>query len=454
MKILGDRSALLWLLGSVVATCVGASALYFGPIAALALIGPVVALMVFPRHPKLGFLFWLLTVSAVPCWIGIGVAGVFAPVTTVSSFVALSCLLVGTRWEPNKADLCVSALLVLAAFGVAFGSSSGKSSISAFISMLTLWVAGYLVGRFVCEKAGIRFVKTSVGITFGVVGLLAIIEKLFGWHPFVGLAGMNSLAELWAPIQTRAGESRSEWAFGHSIALGGSLALAIPFLLSSGLKTRNKLVLLSLILVGVATTLSRGAMLAAGLTLILALLTAKNLRAGQRAFLFIFATILGMFTAISFMAVSDEAGSEVTNSSSYRVNLLTRLIGTLAPIGRAHSYMADASGSGQYGIYGSIDNAFMAVGLGFGWIAMALVIFPFAVMSLRLVRGRASFAEVALIGQLPVIATVAMITQYQVAVWMVVGLAAALAGDTSETQEGQSAPAEPELGRVGAPVGW
>ena len=415
-----------WVFGSIVAAVIAAAALAFSPMAGAVLIGPVLALAIFAKRPKLGFLAWLLSVCAVPCWIGAAV-GIFLPASLIGSVIALTCLFAGARWIPGKADLCVLVLLVASAFAVYFGSSSGASSATAFVSMFTLWLPGYLVGRFVCEKAGISFVKTSVAVTFGAVGLLAIAEQTLSWHPFASQAGVNSLADIWAPIQIRGGEERSEWAFGHSIALGGSLALAIPFLVNSSLRTKTKLVLLALILGGVATTLSRGAMLAAGLTLVLSLLATGNVKKGQKAVLLLSAGVLGAFTLVDFLAVSEDAGSEVTDSSGYRVSLFTRLVSTLQPIGRSSAYQGGANGQVQYDNFTSIDNSFMALGLGFGWIAMLVVAIPFMVMGVRFLRRRASFAEVALLGQLPVITTVAMITQYQVVVWMVAGLAATLA---------------------------
>lgn len=425
MQNVGDDARLLWLLGTTAVALLAGAAVAFNPMASALLVAPILAFAIFTRRPKLGFLVWLASVAAVPCWIGAGV-GIFVPATLIGSMAALTCLFLGVKWIPGKADLCVIMLLIASALGVYFGSSTGTSSVSAFASMFTLWIPGYLVGRFVCEKAGVSFVKTSIGVSFGVIGLLAIVEKFTAWHPFVGHFAMNTLSEIWAPIQIRGGEERSEWTFGHSIALGGSLALAIPFLIASSLKTKTKLVLLALILGGVVTTYSRGAMLAAGLTLVLSLLTAKNLRSGHRFLLLVAASAFAVATVISFAAVSDEAGSEVSDSSSYRVSLFTRLIATLEPIGRANSYMSGAA-QGQYGNYTSIDNSFMAQGLGFGWIAMLVAVLPFAAMGVRFLRRRASFAEVAMLGQLPVLTTVAMITQYQVMVWMVAGLAATLA---------------------------
>jgi hypothetical protein len=296
--------------------------------------------------------------------------------------------------------------------------------------MLTLWLPAYLVGRFVCEQAGLSFVKVSIAFALGIVSLLAIAEKLLSWHPFVGQIGFNSLAEIWAPIQTRGGVDRSEWAFGHSIALGGSIVLAIPFLINSSLRTRTKLLLLALMLGGVASTLSRGAMLAAGLTLVLSLLSSKIIRSGQKFLLLLASAVLGFYIVTGFAEVSETAGSEVTDSSGYRVSLFNQLISTLQPIGRSSAYANGANNQVQYGNFASIDNAFMALGLGFGWIAMLVVAIPFLAMGVRFLQRRASFAETALLGQLPVITTVAMITQYQVMVWLVAGLAATLAATT------------------------
>lgn len=426
MRKMGDSSELPWMLIGILAVVVLGAAAAFSPVLCAALIGPFLAFAIFTKRPRLGFTAWLVSVAAIPCWIGVN-AAFFVPASLIGAGVALTCLFVGTTWRPNWADLAVVVLLVAAWFGVEFGSSAGQSNATAFASMFTLWLPGYLVGRFVCEKASISFVKAAVGITMGTAALLAIIEKLLSWHPFAGQVAVNSLAAIWAPIQVRGGVERSEWAFGHSIALGGSLSLAIPFLLSSSLKTKTKTILLALILAGVATTLSRGAMLAAGVTLLLSLMTSRNLRGGHKALLFVASGILAGFVIADFSTVSDEAGSEVTDSSGYRISLFTRLISTLEPFGRSSSYMSGANGQVQYGNFTSIDNSFMAIGLGFGWIAMAVVAIPFVVMAWRFIQRSASFAEIALLGQLPVITTVAMITQYQVIVWMVAGLAATLA---------------------------
>lgn len=426
MHKLGVRSGLLWGVGGAAVALVLASVAVMNPALSALAIGPLAAVAIFTKRQKAGFVVWLLSIALIPCWVGVS-AGSFIPASLVGSVIALTCLLAGTQWRPNKSDLCVTILLVAAAFGVVFGSSSGESSMSAFISMLTLWLPGYLVGRFVCERAGISFVKTSMSLTFAGVAAMALLEKAFSWHPFAASFGMNSLAEIWAPIQSRAGVERSEWAFGHSIALGGSLALAIPFVLTSSLKTRNKLICLVIILGGVAATLSRGALLAAGLTVLLTLMTSGGLKRAHKALLFVASGILGAFLLMDFAAVTEDAGSEATDSSNYRVSMLVRLIPTLEPFGRSTSYLSGANGQVQYGYYTSIDNSFLALGLGFGWIAMIVALIPFIAMAVRFLRRRASFAEVALLGQLPVITTVAMVTQYQVVVWMVAGLAATLA---------------------------
>ena len=107
-------------------------------------------------------------------------------------------------------------------------------------------------------------------------------------------------------------------------------------------------------------------MLAAGLTLVLSLLATGTVKKGHKAVLLLAAGVLGAFTLVDFLAVSEDAGSEVTDSSGYRVTLFTRLVSTLNEFGRSSAFQSGANGQVQYDNFASIDNAFMALGLGFG----------------------------------------------------------------------------------------
>src|SRR5690606_19204510 len=152
------------------------------------------------------------------------------------------------------------------------------------------------------------------------------------WHPFISLNTGNSLYELWAPIQERGGQSRSEWAFGHSIALGGALALAVPFAVSS--KWHSGWKVASLTLLGVATmlTFSRSALAAFGIALTLSILFLASTTWKQKL-IFLAASALGAALGLPWMLrVFDEAGSEAINSATYRDGLLS-LIRHMQPLG-------------------------------------------------------------------------------------------------------------------------
>ncbi|MEA2732094.1 MAG: hypothetical protein QOF70_6569, partial [Acetobacteraceae bacterium] len=71
----------------------------------------------------------------------------------------------------------------------------------------------------------------------------------------------------------------------------------------------------------------------------------------------------------------------------------------------------------------SIDSAILRLGLEFGWVFLIVLMMPLALSMARVLIGNASFAELALVGQTPLFASVALITQYESLVFVVVGFA-------------------------------
>ncbi|WP_237171819.1 hypothetical protein, partial [Prescottella equi] len=68
---------------------------------------------------------------------------------------------------------------------------------------------------------------SSFALIMAGVALWGIVEFLSGMHLFVDwMPGANQTLNA---IQERSGVARSEAAFGHAIAYGASLAMAIPF---------------------------------------------------------------------------------------------------------------------------------------------------------------------------------------------------------------------------------
>ena len=72
---------------------------------------------------------------------------------------------------------------------------------------------------------------------FTIVAVLAILEFVTGTNLFITyLPNTTSLFDIWGTLQPRGGVIRAEGAFGHSIALGASLGIAVSLTLGSSFR--------------------------------------------------------------------------------------------------------------------------------------------------------------------------------------------------------------------------
>ena len=92
-------------------------------------------------------------------------------------------------------------------------------------------------------------------------------------------------------------------------------------------------------------------------------------------------------------------------------------------IGEAADSRRTAAGETRFGAFHSIDSALIYFGLTNGLIPLALVVTVLLAALLLALRGRATPATLAIVAQLPAVATVALITQYAMFFWVVCGLA-------------------------------
>ncbi|MBY6709503.1 hypothetical protein HQ308_22175 [Rhodococcus sp. BP-241] len=374
------------------------------------------------HRPRLGLGLWIASVCFVPYWVGIDVAG-FLPIPTLLGLVVVLAVATSSKYVPHVADLVVVALVVVAGAGVFLATSS----LPVWFTMISHWAAAYAIARLVAVPAGIRWAENAFAIAFALVAVATTAEWILSWHPFESINLTNPSYETWGPLLERGGSVRSEWAFGHPIALGGALAMSVPFIwAASRFSVATRVIAMSFVGLAVASTQSRGSLIAVGLTLcLLFVFSPRGRRIPKQVLALVVAGGL-VAGAIYYGQLTDSAGTEASFSSQYRVSMY-RLVDTLSVIGRASSYSVRQDGTVYYERFSSIDNGFLALGLGFGYVAMAVAIGGMTVMVLRVIAREASLAEIALVGNLPVITTVAMITQYQIVVWFMVGLAVATA---------------------------
>ena len=363
------------------------------------------------RRPRLALLTWLLSVAMVPHWIGFSFV-FFVPVQSAIALLAIVAIGASMGFKFTAFDVYFAAIIGIAVVVVLLGGGSQQF----WVDLILQWVFPYAMARVVVPATGVGFAVKAVAIIFAIVGGLAVIEFILSWHPFVGWK-VNSLQyRNWGSIQIRGGLDRSEWAFGHSIALGGSLALAIPFVLKSTFGRWWKLLMLIAIFAGTALTLSRGAIIAALFTLLLCGLIYS--RHGIRA-------ALVMTTCVALTVFPDRlrefaygGTSETQLSAGHRGDLYSTLLPILSPFGRSDDLALTR--------YISVDSAFLYIGIYFGWVLVVMLLIPLTVIAIRLISGRASLVEAGLLGHLPLLLTVALITQYQSFLFFVAGFAVQL----------------------------
>lgn len=405
---------------------IGGAALAAGAVASRQplLLGGVAAAVVVvalaARSPRAAFVIWLLSIMTVPYWVGAQVSG-YLPVATLAGALVLVPFLRGVAqvWL-NRVDVALLAFVL----GATALTVVGLSPRGTWLVLLDQWALGYVLGRVFAERLDREWLYRALAVAGGVLGALAVAELLADWHPFVGLYFPNSSYTTWSPIQYRGGQARSEWAFGHSIALAGVLAATVPFIVRAHLRSLTRAGLLLGVFGGLAATGSRGGLLAAVLSLALSLLFLRKLRMGVRLAVGAVAGAVGVFASSSLFEITLSATAETESSTGYRVSLFERLLPDLHMIGPAAGTRLLSDGNLRYRSFTSIDNAFLNLAMQYGWLLTLLLIGLLVVAAFRVTR-RGEPAVIAVVGQVPLLLTVSMITQYQVFFWAVAGVAAA-----------------------------
>ncbi|MCY1717620.1 hypothetical protein OVA26_11770 [Microbacterium sp. SL62] len=407
-----DPRRATWFTAAAIVVIAGAAV----PLAGVSIAALIFFILLCTRRPQLALSIWMIAISFLPIWVA---TSGFATVP-ISTFVALACVAVvglgGAKFSP--VDGIVGALVLIAGLATYFaGSPPGE-----LVNIVSLWVVSYLAGRILCAQIGVQRAGSIFAVVMSAVAVLAVVEFLFGWHPFSEIFMPNLLYEIWSPIQERGGVARSEWAFGHSIALGGSLALALPFAITMPAPLLVRVACVSALFAGVAVTFSRSALISMVLATALVILFSRSASAGTRTGVAALTGVAAIVIVPSVLAVFTTAGDEVTNSGAYRGDLLST-IPYMNWLGQSAVVQISPTGFRTYGRFVSIDSALISVGLDFGLLLAISLGALYLVPIVRTLTRRANVAEIALAGQLPLILTVAFITQWQALLWVVAGFA-------------------------------
>lgn len=390
----------------------------------LGVVAAVVLLIVLRRAPRLSVALWLTVLCLVPIWIGVGVGfngNLFLPAVSAVGVVVIAALLPVPAFRLVPADAFLLILLIIGVMGLFGGNSS--IAFATLVTMVSYFAVGYAVGRLAALRVSAGWLSGLIAIAFTVVGGFAVVEYISHVNPFVLIHASNGLYSAWGSIQVRGGVPRAEAAFGHSIALGCSLALAIPFAIAAPFKLWLKVAMVSVMLAGCVVSFSRTAMLCAAIALVLSVFFSRDISAKARAITLSVLVAASVAAAPLVLSVFDDAGTEATGSANYRGDLLS-LLGSMNPIGVADSAQKDAGGTLHFAHFVSIDSQLLLTGLTNGVLAMLLACVALAGALWTVLRGRAVPGTIAIVAQIPALATVALITQYSVLLFAVAGIAA------------------------------
>jgi len=179
-------------------------------------------------------------------------------------------------------------------------------------------------------------------------------------------------------------------------------------------------------LMSIATvfTFSRIGIISAFLGIALcALFLRESLKPRERAVLLGGGLAVALVMLPFVTTVFGEAGDEAANSADYRGDLIPLLFDANL-VGFSDLVHHSPTGALSFGDFQSIDSQLVLTGLTNGLLALIAAGVAIVVAIILVLRGKAEPATIALVAQLPALATVALITQYSIVLWLVIGVAA------------------------------
>lgn len=388
-------------------------------------------------RPKQALYVWLGVLCLTPVWITVQV-GPFQlqPGTLAALLVLPSCL--GRPPDAGgwrRGDSWMALIVALTA-AVVFLSNPPTYVLSA---LLLQGVTAYFVARRLGARVGVTVAQRAVAHLTVIVALWALVEFALGLHVFSGLVWSPDLS-FWNAVQERGAFDRSEAAWGHAIALGAWLALGLPFVMLAGLRRAG--LCIALVMAAALTTLSRGPILGCLLAFAMVVLFSRRLSSTRRTVWTLGLLAVAIAAVPAALAAIGQVQGELDTTAGYRTLLLKHAADDLNWFSLADN-VTFIDGMMRYRGFGSIDNAFLLMALQAGLLVTGAYAVALLACLLRVLRRRGSAADMAMGAQILVLATVAMITQYEAAVYFMAGLAVATAvprGEAGAEDEVSDAP--------------
>lgn len=359
-------------------------------------------------NPLWGYSIWIAVTVLVPVWTPISLVGIsLQPATLVGAPVLLGVLLSKNRNRIRVvlADFFLVAMGLLTLLWVRFDE---YPSYVAF-NVISVLVLAYCMGRLAPEQVkSVYLVAMLFAASWGILEFLFDFHVWLDWYP----EGEQS----WNMIQSRAGVSRSEASFGHAIAYGACLVMAMP---QAARMAKGRLLAEFLLVAGVLTSLSRGPISALVFTAVICGVIEYRNRKNARGIGFILA--VGTIAIAGFQFIYGGSDSQATETSGdARSVQLAASLPHLRPFG---SGILPKEGMTQLLGVTIIDNTFLRFCVNYGWIGALAILSPLLLVLFRLIRGKGNAASEAVVGQLPVLVVASLITQWQAFFFFMLGVA-------------------------------
>ncbi len=414
-----------------------------------ALSGAVIALFVLRAMPRASLVLWSAVLFLVPVWIGVGL-GVHWPAIIVVTVLLLVTYRATVPLLPVDLLMAGFVAVVLGLYLL------GEVALPATVTVMLEWVLPYMLGRMLLARVRTGWVTSTLTIFAVIAALLAVIEFVTSYNLFVQIPGSEPLYSSWNTLQARGGILRAEGAFGHSIALGSTLAMSCAFAIAAPWRATWKIAAVAVISSATVLTFSRAGLITMVLTVVLSIWLLPGIARRWR----VAATGIGALAAVFVLPVVQnvlsDAGEEAAGSAGYRTDLLV-LLGQARVLGDAGPWQTLVDGDYYLGYFArSVDNALVLTLLRYGAVPTILVFGIILWAALQLLRRDARGpASVAVMCQLPGMVVVALITQYGAFLWFCVGLALSWKWARAREVPGarESVPPDGEVKSCNRPVG-
>ena len=382
------------------------------PVLALgAVVGLAVVALSFVR-PLVGITLWLGVVFFVPEWTRVELGPFPLRAYQVVGIAALTGSLMSPRVRLRQGLGAVDAAFAGGVAVVVLFAASGSTPLFTLVNVVAAMAMPYAMGRI--SPDGIQARMCVMGAVLAAWGILEIITNI---HVFT--TWMPSLSHHWGEIQTRAGLTRAEASMGHAISFGATCALCLPYV--ARLRRFQRLTGV-LLVVGVMVSLSRGPLLALVATAGLAAVFLVPRRRKTTAVLGLMLMTGLVALVLNFVYTGSDA-TDVQLSGDQRLVQLRSIfesVNWLQPV----PFQVSEGGALIANSVDTIDSTPLRFGVNYGWVGAALLLAPIGYALFSVIRARESTpSALAVSGQIPVLLVTTLITQWQVLILFVAGLA-------------------------------